>query len=120
MSKKGVARYAKARAKALSKEKSKIELACEDLLNLYGVTYKCQVPISRYIVDYLIEDMDVVIEVHGGYWHSREKAMKRDARKRKLLEERGYRVIELKQKDIHLWFMELMNLFGSYPPEEAR
>jgi very-short-patch-repair endonuclease len=57
-----------------------------------GVAFKRQVPIDRYIVDYLASSVGLVVEVDGGV-HSVHRT--RDARRDRVLARLGYRVLRL-------------------------
>jgi very-short-patch-repair endonuclease len=57
-----------------------------------GVAFRRQVPIGRYIVDFLASQARLVVEVDGGY-HARRRAA--DARRDAWLQRQGYRVLRL-------------------------
>ena len=57
-----------------------------------GVGFRRQVPIDRYIVDFLAPSVKVVVEVDGGYHAGRGGA---DARRDRVLAELGYRVVRV-------------------------
>ena len=57
-----------------------------------GVAFKRQVPVDRYIVDYLAPAARLVVEVDGGI-HSARRT--RDARRDRALQRLGYRVLRL-------------------------
>jgi leucyl-tRNA synthetase len=58
-----------------------------------GVAFRRQVPIgSRYIADFLAPSLKLVLEVDGGYHSLRVTA---DARRTRVLERLGYRVLRL-------------------------
>jgi very-short-patch-repair endonuclease len=59
---------------------------------LLGVAFKRQVPIGRYVVDFLAPSRHVVVEVDGGY-HARR--LRGDARRDAWLRREGYRVVRL-------------------------
>ena len=60
--------------------------------NKLGVTFKRQVVIDRFIVDYLASSVRLVVEVDGGYHSQRVVA---DTRRTRVLERLGYRVVRL-------------------------
>lgn len=61
--------------------------------NQLGVAFRRQVPIgSRYIADFLAPSLKLVLGVDGGY-HSRRVTA--DARRTRVLERLGYRVLRL-------------------------
>ena len=57
-----------------------------------GVAFKRQVPVGRYIADFLAPAAKLVVEVDGGYHARRVTA---DARRTRVLERLGYRVLRL-------------------------
>jgi very-short-patch-repair endonuclease len=57
-----------------------------------GVAFRRQVVIGRYIVDFLAPKVSLVVEVDGGYHARRSRA---DARRDRVLERAGYRVLRL-------------------------
>ena len=57
-----------------------------------GVAFKRQVPVSRYIADFMAPSLKLIIEVDGRY-HSRRVVA--DARRTRVLERLGYRVLRL-------------------------
>lgn len=116
LSKKGASgRIAAGRAMAWKsgRNASKIEIKASELLSHFGLSWKRQVPISRWIIDFIIEGKKIAIEVHGDYWHEREPAIKRDGIKRAHLEKLGYQVLFLKEKNIHFWWKMILDLLKS-------
>lgn len=79
-----------------------------ELLTTLKIPFQQQVPIGRWIVDFLTDQ--TVIEVHGGYWHDRPQAKLRDQRKRETLESMGYQVIFCRTDRMHLWWQDLSAL----------
>jgi very-short-patch-repair endonuclease len=57
-----------------------------------GVAFKRQVPVDRYIVDFLAPARKLVVEVDGGV-HSVRRT--RDARRDRVLQRLGYRVLRV-------------------------
>jgi very-short-patch-repair endonuclease len=57
-----------------------------------GVAFKRQVPIHRFIVDFLAPSVRLVVEVDGGYHSERRGA---DARRDRKLRALGYRVVRV-------------------------
>ena len=57
-----------------------------------GVQFRRQVPIGRYIVDFLAPSVRLIVEVDGGYHQRRPTA---DARRDAFLARQGYRVLRL-------------------------
>lgn len=96
------------RATALGRRTSNAELAARELLTLLGVKWSAQVPIATFVVDLLVEPATVV-EVHGGYWHDKPDIRARDKKRTETLEALGYRVIILRQDQMHLWWRALQS-----------
>jgi len=57
-----------------------------------GVAFRRQVVIDRFIVDFLAPSVRLVVEVDGGYHSQRATA---DARRTRVLERLGYRVVRV-------------------------
>jgi very-short-patch-repair endonuclease len=57
-----------------------------------GGAFKRQVPIDRFVVDFLVPSVRLVVEVDGGY-HSQRVAA--DARRDRVLQRLGYRVLRI-------------------------
>ena len=57
-----------------------------------GVAFRRQVPVGRYIADFMAPSLRLIIEVDGGYHRQRVVA---DARRTRVLERLGYRVLRL-------------------------
>ena len=57
-----------------------------------GVAFKRQVPIHRFIVDFLAPSVRLIVEVDGGY-HGRRRCA--DAQRDRKLHALGYRVVRL-------------------------
>lgn len=62
-----------------------------------GLTVKLQVEISRYRVDFLVDDT-LVVEVDGAKWHSGPVAIVRDRKRDAALSELGYTVLRIPAK----------------------
>jgi len=106
----GRARFAAARATALGATRSLAERQAEELLTVLGLAFETQVPVGRWVVDFMLTDSRTVIEVQGTYWHEKPAAKIRDARKRAFLECLGYRMIELRTDRTAFWWSELCGL----------
>ncbi len=57
-----------------------------------GVAFRRQVVVDRFVVDFLAPAVKLVVEVDGGYHRQRVVA---DARRTRVLERLGYRVLRL-------------------------
>lgn len=58
----------------------------------YGLKFKRQVPMDRYIVDFCCQENRLVIELDGGQ-HSEAKTKSVDLEKQAYLEAKGYKVL---------------------------
>ncbi len=58
-----------------------------------GLEVRRQVPIGKYIVDFLVPSLKFVIELDGGYHAKRGRA---DAKRDRALELAGYRVLRVR------------------------
>ena len=59
-----------------------------------GVTFRRQVVIGRFIVDFCASSIKLIIEVDGGYHEGRERA---DAERDRKLEALGYCVVRVSE-----------------------
>lgn len=71
----------------------------QNALDQLKLDYVAQVPIGRYLVDFLLLDKQIVIEVDGDYWHSLPESQKRDAQKDKYLSRSGYTVVRITETE---------------------
>ncbi len=77
---------------------SPIEDRLAQLLDEMGQTYKMNQYIGKYEVDFLLEDLMLVIEANGKYYHNQQK----DSIKSNYLHDMGYHVIQV-------WGTDIMN-----------
>jgi len=85
-----------------------------ELLRLWGLTFQHQVVWRQWILDFVLLTRNVVIEVHGQYWHDLPRSIERDARKKIELEATGFRVIYARTEHMHLWW-RLLQLIADPP-----
>ena len=64
-----------------------------------GTKWKRQVPIDRFIVDFLCEDEKLIVELDGGQ-HNEDAAIVYDQQRTQILEQYGYRVVRFWNNDI--------------------
>lgn len=62
--------------------------------------YKKQVRFERYLVDFYIPELNLIIECFGSYWHKGFAKKVRDMKKREYLEKLGYSILVLWDKEI--------------------
>jgi len=77
------------------KGSSSLEEKVMKVLDKEKINYQREVKFKRFYVDFVIEAKKLAIECDGEFWHMQEKIKERDARKEKLLESLGYRVLRL-------------------------
>lgn len=81
-------------------KRSSIELVIEEELEKLGMIYEIQKRIGRYLVDFYLPHLSLVIECDGDYWHSRPGVAEKDKRKDKWLRKNGYSIIRLTETEI--------------------
>ncbi len=72
-----------------------------------GVAFRRQVPVDRYIVDFLAPARQLVVEVDGGI-HSVRRT--RDARRDRVLQRLGYRVLRIEAELVRSHISEAVAL----------
>ena len=78
--------------------RSPIEHVLAQILKGMGLSFKQNQYVGSYEVDFLIEDMKLVIEANGKHYHTPQK----DSNKANALYKLGYRVIQV-------WGTDIMN-----------
>ncbi len=68
-----------------------------------GVAFRRQVPIDRFVVDFLAPSVRLVVEVDGGYHSQRVTA---DSRRDRVLRRLGYRVLRIEAELIRCNLVE--------------
>jgi very-short-patch-repair endonuclease len=66
---------------------------------LSGISFRRQAPIGPYIVDFVSHAAKLVVEIDGGQ-HFEDEHEKRDARRDRFLESKGYRVLRFSNLDV--------------------
>jgi very-short-patch-repair endonuclease len=81
------------RARALRAQPTMTELIMWQVLrgSRLGVAFRRQVPVGRYIADFLAPSIKLIVEVDGGY-HAGDAMVRGDARRDRYLARLGYRV----------------------------
>lgn len=100
---------------SLSSQRTSIELKVAELLDQMGIRHISQHVVSKCCVDEFLPDFNVILEVHGDFWHGnpevygegkqpllemQRKNRIRDMRRNKWLESKGFKVICVWEKDI--------------------
>ena len=78
-----------------------------------GAKFLRQYIIGDYIVDFICRDHQLIIEVDGGY-HSEPRQMESDEQRDKILQEKGYRVLRLKNEEILFDLSKVVNKIKKY------
>ena len=66
-----------------------------------GLKFKRQVPIGEYVVDFLCEEKQLIIELDGGQ-HNEPDNIEADRLRTEFLESKGFKVIRFWNNDINL------------------
>jgi len=77
---------------------SSIEVMTAAHLDARGVAYRQQVPIGRFVADFMIGS--TVVEVDGTYWHSLPVVVARDERKNAEYARRGLNVVRITEAEV--------------------
>ena len=90
-------------ARNLRKNSTKEEYIIWQILrnrNFFNLKFKRQIPIGKYIVDFLCEEKNIIIEIDGGQ-HNSDVNIIKDEERTKFLESKGYKVIRFWNNDIN-------------------
>ncbi len=80
---------------------TKLEVIGNNILNQIGCEYKIQIPMfNKFTVDVVIESKKLIIQWDGSYWHSFPKRKKLDVLQDAELENNGYKVLRITDKEI--------------------
>ena len=110
----------KARARSLRRNSTDAEIILWQHLRdsrLLGYKFRRQVPIGKYIVDFLCEDKAIIIELDGGQHMERESY---DQTRTDWLEAYGFRVLRFWNNDVmgntDAVLERLLSLSQKHPP----
>lgn len=78
-----------------------IEIAVQAVLDELKIEYIAQHPIGRYNADFFIQQLNLVLECDGTYWHSSEKDQAHDRKRDAWMMTRGYKIARLAEADIN-------------------
>ena len=108
------------RAKALRREQSPIERKLWARLRqkqLYGLKFRRQHPIGRFIVDFYCPAHKLIVEIDG---RSHDERLAYDGERTAWLESQGYRVIRFTNEQVvrecHAVLEEIARVCGKEPP----
>ena len=92
---------------------TKPELQTKYILDLMGVRYSKQFPLSGYYYDFILPDYRILLEINGSYWHAspllykkatwnalQKRNHNRDKRKMAVAMSHGYRIIYIWEGDL--------------------
>ena len=65
----------------------------------YGFKFRRQVPIGDYVVDFVCEAHNLIIELDGGQ-HNNPENIEKDIQRTKFLESKGYKVLRFWNNEI--------------------
>lgn len=80
--------------------KTTAEMDFENILRELDLAYLYEHKIGKWKIDYYLGH-HIVAEVQGEYWHSLDKTIKTDAKKKKYLESKGYMVLYILEEELH-------------------
>ena len=89
-------------AKILRKNQTPQEKKLWDLLrnrNFHNLKFKRQVPIGKYVVDFLCEEKKLIIELDGGQ-HNEEENIIKDNERTAYFKKAGYKIIRFWNNEI--------------------
>ena len=78
-----------------------IEIAIEAVLQSMGITFEPQAQLEKWSCDFFVPGANLVIECDGDYWHSLPRMQRKDAIKDQWLQDHGYQVLHLSERDIN-------------------
>jgi len=84
---------------------------------MFGLKFRRQVPIDRYIVDFYCPEIRLIVEIDGGV-HGEPGRVKRDAERDGRLMKLGYETIRIPNGDVLRdpdWFPEMLRPFHPSP-----
>jgi len=87
--------------KHMKKKETKIEIITADVLDQLGIEYEKQKIIGRYVTDFFIPSLGLVIECDGIYWHNRPGVREKDKRRDTYIKSCGYAVLRIWEPEIH-------------------
>jgi G:T-mismatch repair DNA endonuclease (very short patch repair protein) len=89
---------------------TKPEKEMAEILSKLEISYKQSYPFSDlknpYLADFFIENMKIIIEVDGKYWHNYPNYLERDILRTRELQENGYLVLRYWEGEFNLEVVE--------------
>lgn len=83
-----------------SNSETSIEKIVRQFLESRGVVFRTQVSFKRYVIDFLLPEIGLIIEADGSYWHSKKSVKERDSRRDEELRMEGFKVVRLTETEI--------------------
>jgi len=108
------------RARQLRKDQTRAEKLVWKMLRnrkMFGLKFRRQVPIDRYIADFCCPEIRLIIEIDGG-GHGQPQQAGLDAERDRRLTELGYKVVRIPNHEILNdpdWFSEVIRSFHPSP-----
>ena len=83
---------------------------------LLGLRFQRQVPIGKYIVDFMCYEAKLIVELDGGQ-HNEEAAVQYDQHRTMWLQKKGYKVIRFWNNDVLMQIENVLeNILQEIPP----
>lgn len=86
-------------AKQKRQSPTKAEKVFKHKLLKWGIKFRSQRPIGKYIVDFLIFDRKLIIEIDGEY-HNKKLQKKQDKMREKYLKSMGFKIIRISNNKV--------------------
>lgn len=96
---KGTIKFARKLRKDMSDGELKLWAELRQWKKIYGVHVRKQVPIGKYIADFAIHDLKLIIEIDG-HQHLEAQQVEHDEKRDAWLKEQGYKVLRFSTADI--------------------
>jgi len=86
--------------RGINQKDTKPEKVMENILIDNNIIFQKQWSYKYGIADFYLPELNIVLEIDGEYWHSRPEVKKRDVRQTKYLEDCGYKVLRILDKEL--------------------
>lgn len=87
---------------SVRKKRTGIEVGMARLLTEAGIPFREQVSMyDRWVVDFVIDDWNLIVFCDGVYWHSKPKVAAKDRGQTRYLEKCGWNVLRFDDDDIN-------------------
>lgn len=82
------------------KTKTKLEIEVEKILKRFNAKYIFNYRIENKFFDFKIDNLNVLIEVDGEYWHNKDVVVKNDIYKNNLAEKHCFKIYRIKESEL--------------------